>query len=443
MKKIYLLLLSAIAIASLSSCSIEENDLFGKSAATRLNESVASYQELLESNDSGWVMEFMPSEGEYGGYVYAAKFKGGNVDMAGEIALSNSSTGEVWAPGTIVSSKYSVKSEQSVILTFDTYNTIFHFFSEPHGSSDTDGYASDYEFVFMGTSADKDTIYLRGKKYDNELRMYKLNTSISDYVKSVVESDENVSQVNRTAMVIGDKSYPISIEDKILSFTNIDNDSTVTDIPLIFNDKGFRLYTPITLNGITYENFEFDSQTGDVKSEDGSAKISCPSAYDQFFNSKYSWFFQADAAGKYEMSDGLYTSFTKVLKPVSTYTFQYAYFGDDTMAADINKGYKKCFRFYWTYLLLGTYTINTNAYYGIDITVDNEANGIYTINGLGSGYSYSGSKKTACDPFINAVLNNSPYKADFNEGVVKKTVKFTSTTDPNIWFTLKLNTLIK
>jgi hypothetical protein len=442
MKKIYYLFMSAMIATVFVSCSIEEDDLFDKSAAARLNESVEKYQKLLESSSNGWVMEFLPSDGQYGGYVYTAKFNAGNVDMAGEVSLSNSSTGESWTPGTVVSSKYEVKSEQSVILTFNTYNTIFHFFSEPRGSSDTDGYESDYEFVFMRTSADEDTIYLRGKKYDNELRMYKLNTDISSYVKDVVVTEENVTQVNRDALVIGGKSYPINIEDKVMTITDIDSDSVAVDIPMMFTDKGFRLYTPVVLNGTTYENFVYDASTGEVKSADGTAKILLPSASDQFFKSKYGWYFQANKSGVYEMSDDLYTALKKAVNYSSSYVFKYVSFGDDKVAADISKGYEKCFRFYWTFSL-GSWVFSSNAYYGVNIKVDDEANGIYSVNGLGAGSGYSGSKKTACDPFINAVLKASPYKTEFNDGLVKKTVKFTSVADPTVWFTLKLNSYIQ
>lgn len=157
MKKIYSFIIMALMLCvGFASCSHEEDDLFGESAAQRLNKSVDKYQKLLTSSENGWVMEFLPSDGSYGGFIYTAKFGDEDVSMASDLTLYSDT--EEWPAGTVLSSKYSVKAEQGVILTFDTYNLLFHFFSEPQGSSDVDGYESDYEFTFLKTSEDQDTI---------------------------------------------------------------------------------------------------------------------------------------------------------------------------------------------------------------------------------------------------------------------------------------------
>ena len=138
MKKIYSFIIMALMLCvGFASCSHEEDDLFGESAAQRLNKSVDKYQKLLTSSENGWVMEFLPSDGSYGGFIYTAKFGDEDVSMASDLSLSSDT--EKWPAGTVLSSKYSVKAEQGVILTFDTYNLLFHFFSEPQGSSDVDG----------------------------------------------------------------------------------------------------------------------------------------------------------------------------------------------------------------------------------------------------------------------------------------------------------------
>ena len=162
MKKIYYILFLLLAGFCFNSCVSEEEDLFDKSAAERMNEALTKYKAILQDDPQGWVMEFYPSDRSMGGYTYTAKFDNGKVDMTSELSL-NSSSGDKWPAGTVVTSYYRVISEQSALLTFDTYNLLFHFFSEPRGSSDVDGYASDYEFVFMEVSEDR--IVLKGKKY--------------------------------------------------------------------------------------------------------------------------------------------------------------------------------------------------------------------------------------------------------------------------------------
>ena len=49
----------------------------------------------------------------------------------------------------IMTSQYDIISDMGPVLTFNTYNAILHYFTEPKGSSDVDGMAGDYEFVFM------------------------------------------------------------------------------------------------------------------------------------------------------------------------------------------------------------------------------------------------------------------------------------------------------
>lgn len=437
MKKIYNIILVFTIGLFLVSCSNEEDDLFSESAAQRLNNSVDKYQKLLESSPKGWVMEFFPSDGSYGGWVYTAKFTGGDVAMAGELSLSNSSTGEEWPAGTTLTSKYSVKAEQSVILTFDTYNLLFHFFSEPQGSSDVDGYESDYEFVFLKTSADQDTIYLRGKKYQNEMRMVKLQSDSKDYINKVLQNDTLVSFAPRNEIIVNSKSYPVDLSDKQFSFTNVDSANVVTKIPYIYNEHGFRLYQPIEINGKEYQNFVYDDATGDVKSTDGTAVIPLPSKADQFFNAKNPWYFQMNDES-YDMSKDLYTNFYKAMHYSSSYTFIGASIDNDEVAADVSKGFKKAIHFQWD--LFGIFY--SNAYYGIDLKLENEAENIYSITGLGAGNGYTASRLKYLDPSVKMILENSPYKVEFNNSRIISTAKFVSTKNSGVWFTLKLNSTI-
>lgn len=199
-----------------NSCVSEEEDLFDKSAAERMNEALTKYKAILQDDPQGWVMEFYPSDRSMGGYTYTAKFDNGKVDMTSELSL-NSSSGDKWPAGTVVTSYYRVISEQSALLTFDTYNLLFHFFSEPRGSSDVDGYASDYEFVFMEVSEDR--IVLKGKKYGNKMVMTKLTESAGSYMQRYWICRKNICCASHEMIVAG-KEYTISMVGKLLSYTD-------------------------------------------------------------------------------------------------------------------------------------------------------------------------------------------------------------------------------
>ncbi|MGG6497602.1 UNVERIFIED_CONTAM: DUF4302 domain-containing protein, partial [Bacteroidetes bacterium 56_B9] len=78
-------------------------------------------------------MDYYPSDGSLGGYTLTVVFKNGKSAIASEISYANDS-GESWPAGTEVTSLYQVKAEQEVILTFDSYNPLLHYWSEPTDS---------------------------------------------------------------------------------------------------------------------------------------------------------------------------------------------------------------------------------------------------------------------------------------------------------------------
>lgn len=55
---------------------------------------------------------------------------------------------------------YTLKHENGILLSFDTYNRIFHQFSDPQ--SDGIGFGGDYEFYVMEHTSDH--IVLKGKR---------------------------------------------------------------------------------------------------------------------------------------------------------------------------------------------------------------------------------------------------------------------------------------
>ena len=56
MKKIYYILFLLLAGFCFNSCVSEEEDLFDKSAAERMNEALTKYKAILQDDPQGWVM---------------------------------------------------------------------------------------------------------------------------------------------------------------------------------------------------------------------------------------------------------------------------------------------------------------------------------------------------------------------------------------------------
>ena len=140
MKAKYLVLIGLFA-ATMVACSRDEESLFEKPAAQRAQEAIENAFDVLTSNEAGWEMAYFPNlEASAKGYNMVLKFnKNGNVSATAK----NSST-TMNKIMTDTASTWAVKSDYGPILTFDTYNDVFHAFSDPQDNGA--GLLGDYEF---------------------------------------------------------------------------------------------------------------------------------------------------------------------------------------------------------------------------------------------------------------------------------------------------------
>ncbi|WP_297676355.1 DUF4302 domain-containing protein [uncultured Bacteroides sp.] len=432
MKKIYYMLFLLLTGVCFNACVSEEEDLFDKSAAERMNEAIANYKAILQDAPNGWVMEFYPSDRSMGGYVYTAKFDNGKVDMASEVSLSSNS-GESWPAGTVVSSQYRVISEQSVILTFDTYNLLFHFFSEPKGSSDTDGYASDYEFIFMESSADR--LVLRGKKYGNTLVMTKLTESADSYIQKILDMQEKMDAVPRMKMIVSGKEYMVNMAGKLLSYTETKEDSSVENVEMsfIYTPDGINLYEPLTIDGVTFQRFVYDDATGVVKAVDADVTFPYPTALEQFCGTTTRWYFSFDintvkGEMNQELMDIFKNSYDANLEIMNEH-FVGWYLGANPgyPARDSNP---HCMG--WESNWLGI--VDFQLCYSYNLSVIDEATKKVEIKSIAPGGNYE--YYEYLDPVVEYVDKYSPYIVTFDDERLPKTAKMVSTVDDSVWFSV-------
>ena len=157
MKAKYLVLIGLFA-ATMVACSRDEESLFEKPAAQRAQEAIENAFDVLTSNEAGWEMAYFPNlEASAKGYNMVLKFnKNGNVSATAK----NSST-TMNKIMTDTASTWAVKSDYGPILTFDTYNDVFHAFSDPQDNGA--GLLGDYEFLIL--KATPELVLLKGKKH--------------------------------------------------------------------------------------------------------------------------------------------------------------------------------------------------------------------------------------------------------------------------------------
>lgn len=157
MKAKYLVLIGLFA-ATMVACSRDEESLFDKPAAVRAQEAIDNAFDVLTTAENGWEMAYFPNlEADAKGYNMVLKFnKNGNVSVT-----AKNGTTTMNKIKTDTASTWAVKSDYGPILTFDTYNEVFHAFSDP--KNDGAGLLGDYEFLIL--KATPELVLLKGKKH--------------------------------------------------------------------------------------------------------------------------------------------------------------------------------------------------------------------------------------------------------------------------------------
>ena len=157
MKAKYLVIIGLLA-ATFAACSRDEESLFDKPAAIRAQEAIENAFDVLTSQEAGWEMAYFPNlEADAKGYNMVLKFnKNGNVSVTAKNAATTNNR-----IMTDTASTWAVKSDYGPILTFDTYNDVFHAFSDPKDNGA--GFLGDYEFLIL--KATPELVILKGKKH--------------------------------------------------------------------------------------------------------------------------------------------------------------------------------------------------------------------------------------------------------------------------------------
>jgi hypothetical protein len=120
----------------------------------------------LEGNSDGWLIKYYPNAlYTYGGYTLFAKFTNEtDVQLTSDI---NSN---------VVHSSYVVRQGAGPVLSFNGYNKVIHYFSEPGADSGvgSGNYGMEGDFEFLVLEYSEDLIVLKGNKSGNRYEMYPL-----------------------------------------------------------------------------------------------------------------------------------------------------------------------------------------------------------------------------------------------------------------------------
>lgn len=158
------------AALTFGACSSDDARIFDESAADRLENSKNANFDALVADGGKWALEYFANT-EEPGYLFVVEFR---PDKSVTITTDHKWIGNVEKTET---SMFDVITDNGIVLTFNTYNRLFHIFSDPaditgdnaptNNGQDIDetgyGHEGDYEFMMMEN--DGQSIRLRGKKH--------------------------------------------------------------------------------------------------------------------------------------------------------------------------------------------------------------------------------------------------------------------------------------
>lgn len=284
-----------VAVMTVSSCSNEQEDFFDDSSANRANAEIKNTIEVLSSASNGWIMQYFPGDPEtWGGYNMLAKF-----DTDGKVTVAN----EVSFADYTETSYYSVKQSAGVMLSFDTYNNLFHVFSDPSAPLEGDqgsGMEGDYDFSVL--SATKDKVVLKGRKQGTYLELTPMPADMTweEYLTKLSAVKKDMLSLKYTLDING-KQYVAAPYRRTLQVSTTDEDGnakTIT-IPYVFCTDGIKTYQPVNVEGVEVTGFKY-SADGNYASDNGNSVVLKQVA--QPLNQLllgYQWFCKFDDMGTY------------------------------------------------------------------------------------------------------------------------------------------------
>ncbi|RKE49276.1 DUF4302 domain-containing protein [Sphingobacterium detergens] len=263
------LFILAISILSLSvSCEKKMDKIFDENPTDRLNASVADVYSTLQSNKDGWVVKYFPSSAlEFGGYTLFAKFNNlADVTFEGDLTTL--------APQT---STYIVVPGAGPILTFDTYNRIFHYFALPgyfnrNAAYQLPGFLTAQigavnegmkgENDFLVTKASGDSIVMEGRKSYNKvvflpIKSNEASTIIASYRAAVAK----FHAFSNYRFEAGTESFPATFATAATKRALLIA-GNAKPYAYRYTPTGLDFYTEYDVNGVKFRELKYVEPTG-------------------------------------------------------------------------------------------------------------------------------------------------------------------------------------
>jgi len=267
--KLYIQLFLLLSIFTIVSCKTGIDDYFDNSASERMENEILKYRKILSSAKYGWPMEYFPGgqNQAFGGYALSVSFS-----PEGYATFRSSLSEDV---NRAVTSLYSLKKDIGATLNFDTYNELFHYFSDSdigEGEGQGKGFWGDYEFVLH--SGNESELLMYGKKHGAAIHMYALQEPAESYLQKAKEnrlSYQNIAAVSGLNGTFAGK--PVDGQIITPQYIMLTRGEKQTKFSFMFTDQGVRLYAPIEFDGAVVEQLSWSAQERTFSSPDGTTRL--------------------------------------------------------------------------------------------------------------------------------------------------------------------------
>ena len=287
--KIFAFTLLLGASLSLTCCApSEEDDLFDKSAAERLNEIREVYSKRLMASPNGWAMQLYPTlqdEAPYGsGFLLLMDF---DEDYSVKVAMCNELTYNSFTKEYSYwedRSPWDIIKDNGPVLSFNGHNRCIHTFSDPEDIPSTgdaehpnneqgEGFGGDYEFIVVDAPDDASYMMLKGKKRGTYNLLTPLEQGV-DYETYLRETNAFMSKMFSASKPtfdvahFGDSICKMSgAEDGLPNIYPYDGDAVTQSVfnPFLMTKRGndfymrFRDAVATDENNVKIQDFRYDT----------------------------------------------------------------------------------------------------------------------------------------------------------------------------------------
>lgn len=325
MRKISYLFALLVSFIAFNACTSDVDNYFPESAPERATKTVAEVKKILQEAPNGWRMEYYGSL-IYGGYNVLCQFKGDSVQIASEKAGKNHEAG-LDASGNLITetslAHYTVNQSMGVVISFDTFNKLFHYFADPknedYGEAGT-GFGGDFEFRVLKYSPD--SIQLQGLKHGDRIMLYPMKADMdwASYLKEVENVKNYMASSSYTLLAGNDTLAEVTqygdYHSLIFQYPDSTGEMKGYAFPYIITPEGYKFYSEIEIGGKKFTNFskDFNDATDERFYPQGDPSICLetvvPPVVDAF--QKGQWFFSASKISP--ESEGAWNDFMEAIK---------------------------------------------------------------------------------------------------------------------------------